>query len=161
MNVKDRAIDIVSTGFGNAHPSRPHSQAFQRQLSLLTGDKHVDYFLFDEVDRPVRFVIQDPTIRVVFRALRADAMSSANQRGLEAISEYLIKMMQHKPGLSRERILAQLGREYTEDIVNIVTQWEKMATVNGHLEGTTFIEVMGKSVTAAMPKLMGKMANLV
>lgn len=50
-------------------------------------------------------------------------MSSEKHRpGLEAIAEYLIKMMQHEPGLSRERILAQSGREYTEDIVDMVAQ---------------------------------------
>ena len=46
----DNALDIASTGFATAHPSRPHSQALQRQLSLLTGGKQADYFLFGPPD---------------------------------------------------------------------------------------------------------------
>jgi hypothetical protein len=143
-------------GFGTAHPSRPHSQALQRQLSLLNGDKTADYFLFDEVERPIRFEIRETFTKIAFRTLRAEAMSNAEQKGLEALAEYLIKMMQHKPGLSRERILEQLRREFTEDIVEKVAKWEKMATVNGHAKGTAFIEVMGKNMATTLPK-MGKM----
>ena len=152
-------VDINSLGFGAAHPSRPHSQALQRQVSLLDGDRQADYFLFDEVDRPIRFMAQDLFTKLSFRALRADVVSNAEQRGLEAIAEYLIKMMQHKPGLSRERILAQLGREYTEDVADKVVKWETMATVNGHAEGTTFLEVMANEMSSTIPTLLGKMGT--
>ena len=91
-------IHITSVGFGTAHPSRPHSPALQRQLSLLTGDKYADYFLFDELDRPVRFMIWDMCTKIPFRNLRSEALSSPKPKGLVAVAEYLVKMMSHQSG---------------------------------------------------------------
>jgi hypothetical protein len=147
-------VHITSIGFGTGpHPSRPHSPALQRQVSLLTGDKYADYFLFDELDRPVRFMIGDMYTKISFRNLRSEALSSPEPMGLVVIAEHLIKMMEHEPGLSRERILAQLGREYPEDIAEMVAKWEQSAAKQGRSPGTTFIEVMGKNMAATMPRI--------
>jgi hypothetical protein len=146
-------IELIATGFGNPHPSRPRSHALQRQVSLLTGDKHADYFLFDELDRPVRFVISDLYTRITFRQLRSEVLTSADPRGLGAIAEYLVKMMEHKPGLSRERIVAQLSREYSEDIGEKIAKWGQLIAQSGH-PGTMFLEMIGKGLEKAMPTLM-------
>jgi hypothetical protein len=123
-------------------------------VSLLTGDKYADYFLFDELDRPVRFMVWDMCTKMAFRGLRSEALSSPEPKGLPAIAEYLIKMMEHEPGLSRERILAQLSREYSEDMAGTVAKWEQSTATKGYAQGTTFMEVMGKNMATAMPKMM-------
>jgi hypothetical protein len=149
-------VHITSLGFGKPHPSRPHSPALQRQVSLLNGDRYADYFLFDELDRPIRFMIGDMCTKISFRSIRSEALSSASgsAKGLAAIGEYLIKMMEHKPGLSRERILAQLSREYLEDVAEAVAEWEQSTTKQEHSPGTTFMEAMGKTMEATLPKMM-------
>jgi hypothetical protein len=123
-------VHITSVGFGTGpHPSRPYSPALQRQVSLLTGNKYADYFLFDEFDRPVLFMIEDMYTKISFWNLRSDVLSSPDPIGLVYIAEYLIKMMEHKPGLSRERILAQMNREYPEDVAEMVVKWEQSPPV--------------------------------
>jgi hypothetical protein len=80
-------------------------------------------------------------------------MFSAEQKGVEAIAEYLIKVMGNKPGLSRERILAQLSGEYERDLTLDVAGFERMATVNGYEPGTTFLEMMSRNLMSAAPML--------
>ena len=124
-------------------------------MALLNADKDADYFLFDEDGSPVRFVLQDTWTKMAFRTLRSSVLSSGDQQqGLEAIAEYLIKMMGQKPGFNRQRILEQLRNEYGGDLVAKVAKFESMAAVNEH-EGSTFIEVMSQNLTATMPALMG------
>lgn len=145
-------IVIDSLGFGTPDPSRLHSAAFQRQISLMTGDKKVDYFLFDETDHPIRFVIRgDRQTRMMFRMLRSTAMFSAKPQGVEAIAQYLIKMMAQTPRLSRERILDQLAREYGEDFPARLARWE---ATKGYKPGDTFLESMSKNITATLPRVM-------
>jgi hypothetical protein len=148
-------VSLDTIGFGTPHPSHPHNQALQRQVSLLTGDTNADYFLFNSIDHPIRFVIQDTLTRMVFRICRADAMFGPEQQGLEAIAEYMIKMMERTPGLSRERILEQLSGEYGGDVGAKVREFQKMSFVNGHGDGTTFLEVMGKNVLSTAPGVLG------
>jgi len=95
---------------------RPHNAALQRQVSLLTADKSADYFLFDEEDHAIPFAIEDMFTKFAFRVIRSSVMFSAAQKGLEILVEYLIKIMEYKPGLSQEGILIQLSGEYGEDI---------------------------------------------
>jgi hypothetical protein len=95
-------------------------------VSLITADKNADYFLFDEEDCPVRFVLHDTSTKIVFWTFRSDVLSSIGHQVLGFIAECLIKMMGQKPGLSRERILEQLGREYGGDIVEKVTKAERI-----------------------------------
>ena len=72
-------VELTSIGFGTPHPSRPHNRALQRQVSLLTGDKLADYFLFDELERPIRFAIHGTWAKISFRVLRSDAMFGATE----------------------------------------------------------------------------------
>jgi hypothetical protein len=155
--MRDGHISISSLGFGTPHPTRPHSPALQRQVSLITGDKEAEYFLFDDTDRPIRFILYDMWTKMAFRILRSDVMFGPEQRGVEALAEHLIKFMGDKPGLSREIILAQLEREYGGDVTSKVENLERMATVNGYQSGTTFLETMSKNVTSAIPLLMKRL----
>ena len=141
-------------GFGTPHPSRPHSPALQRQVSLLTGDKEAEYFLFDDSDRPIRFEVSHMWTKMTFRLIRSGAMFSAEQRGVEAIAQYLIKFMGQKPGLSRERILAQFSQEYGGNFAAKLAEFERKGLENGNEHGTTFLETMSKSLTSTMPRLM-------
>jgi hypothetical protein len=72
----DGTIGERSSGFVDPQPARPYSSALQRQVSLLTADRDADYFLFDELDQPVRVARQDESMRYVFRALRTRAWSN-------------------------------------------------------------------------------------
>ena len=111
---------------------------------------------FDDVDRPIRFVLYDAWTKMAFRILRSDAMFSAKQKGIEAIAEYLIKAMGNKPGLSRERILAQFCREYGEDVASKLAEFERMGTENGLEPGTTFLEMMSKNMQSILPMMMNR-----
>jgi hypothetical protein len=155
VSTQEGTIPLTSIGFADPNSPARHSPALQRQMALLNADKDADYFLFDEDDSPVRFVLQDTWTKMAFRTLRSSVLSSGDQQqGLEAIAEYLIKMMGQKPGFSRQRILEQLRNEYEGDLVAKVAKFESMAAVNAH-EGSTFIEAMSKNLTATMPALMG------
>jgi len=143
--ISNGGVDLTTTGFGVPHPSRPHSPALQRQVSLLNADNHADYFLFDEMDQPVRVVLHEMWTKMSFRTLRADAIFSAEQEGVEALAEYLIKVMGNKPGLSKQRILDQFSGEYGKNMTETMMEWEKLAVKNGFPPGTTFLEVMSKN----------------
>jgi hypothetical protein len=139
-------VNISSVGFGTAHPSRPHTPALQRQVSLLNADKRADYYLFDESDQPVRVVFPDIWMKMVFRTNRADAMFGARLDGLPAMAEHLIKIMEQKPRFSRAMILDQFTREYGEDMVTKVAEWEGLGVANGYEPGVTFLETMSRNL---------------
>jgi hypothetical protein len=50
---------MASLGFGSPARAALYSAALQRQVALLTVDKMADYFLFDEMDRPIRFATKE------------------------------------------------------------------------------------------------------
>jgi hypothetical protein len=141
---------MTSIGFGTPHPSRPHSPALQRQLSLLEGDREADYYLFDHTDRPVRFFLNETFIKLCFRTTRSEAMFGAEQSGVEAMAEYLIKTMADRPGLSRAGILAQFEREYGGDMAAKVAAFEAKGLENGYESGRTFLETKSASVRTMM-----------
>lgn len=143
--IRNGNVDLTTTGFGVPHPSRPHSPALQRQVSLINADHAADYFLFDEMDLPVRVVLHEMWTKMSFRTLRADAMFSAEQQGVEAMAEYLIKVMGNKSGLSKQRILDQFSSEYGKNMTEIMVEWEGLAVKNRLPPGTTFLEVMSKN----------------
>ena len=146
-------ISLDSIGFANPNIPLSYAPALQRQVDLLTADKTADYFLFDDTDSPVRVVIHDHWMKMAFRTLRTDSLSANEKHGLEALAEYLIKIMGEKPGLSRGRILEQLEREYGGDVAEKVAQFEQMSVMNG-FEGSTFLEVMGGNLMATMQAMM-------
>jgi hypothetical protein len=57
--------------------------------------------VFDEFDCPVCFMIEDMYTKISFRNFRSEVLSSPDPIRLVLIAEYLIKMMEHEPGLSR------------------------------------------------------------
>jgi hypothetical protein len=85
-----------------------YSPALQQQISLLTANKDADYFLFDEEDCPVHIILQEMWLKMCFWGICGEILSSEVHIGLEALMEYLAKVMAQKPGLSQEMILAQL-----------------------------------------------------
>jgi len=149
----DKTVPITSIGFSAPDSSHPQSAAFQRQVSLLTGDKDADYFLFDEVDRPIRFAISDSLTKMAFRLMRSNALSTREGKGVEVIGEYLLKAMANHPGLNRKQILGQLGREYGEQAMGKIEAFEKLAVKNGYPPGTTFLEKMGSNLNSTLPML--------
>jgi hypothetical protein len=146
-------ISLDSVGFANPNVPLSYAPALQRQVDLLTADKTADYFLFDDTDSPVRVVIHGHWMKMAFRILRTDSLSTNEMHGLQAMAEYLIKIMGEKPGLSRGRIVEQLEREYGGDVAEKLAQFEQMSVRNG-FEGSTFLEVMGENLMATMPAIM-------
>jgi hypothetical protein len=113
-------------------------------VSFLEGDREADYYLFDEADRPIRFVIDDMQIKMMFRMLRSDVMFAPAATGVEALAEYAIKRRAHKPGFSRARILAQFQKEYGVDIAAMVEELGAKTVQSGYEPGTTWMEAMSR-----------------
>jgi hypothetical protein len=77
----DGTAAVADLGFGVLHPSRTYSPALQRQISLLEGDRGADYFLFDDFDRLIRFMIYQSLMKLCLRTTRARAIYEATPIG--------------------------------------------------------------------------------
>lgn len=147
-----RGISVGETGFGPASAISSYSPALQRQVALLRADREADYFLFDIHDRPVRFVISDPMIKMTFRMNRSEALTPGADLRVETMAEYMVKAMAQRPGLSREGIFAQLQREYECDVEKQLARFSRVMAAQGYPEGT-FLENMSKGLLAVMPEM--------
>ena len=148
----DAYSSITTIGFGTPHPSHPHSPALQRQVALLESDKHADYFLFDDTDRPIRVVFADRNIRTCFRLIRSEAMFGPEpSRNILAMGEQLTKTMADRPGLSKVRIMAQFEREYGKRTADYVAAH---LAKGGHESGRTFVETMSMSIAERLPTMI-------
>jgi hypothetical protein len=143
-------VALEDMGFAT-NTTTPQSPALQRQISFLNADRTADYFLFDESDQPVRVVIEDKMMKMLFRTLRATAWANGG-REMEPIAQHLIKIMEQKPGLSRETILLQFGREYGGDATARVEEWERRG-VGRVPDGETFLDMMRRNMADALPKV--------
>ncbi|KAG2345754.1 hypothetical protein BDR05DRAFT_879581 [Suillus weaverae] len=114
------------------------SPAAERQAEMLEADKDADYFLFTASGKPVRFVIDDLGAKLIFRTNRGVVMTQpTDTTGVNALGEYMLKLMSNYPGLSRDIILKQLCAEFGEDIAEKIVQLER---VSQKLGTGTFIE---------------------
>src|ERR1700733_1189657 len=75
LTAPDGTVSLTSIGFGTPNIQHKYSPALWRQVSLITADRDADYFLFDEDDRPVRFVLYDPCMKITFRDFRGEILS--------------------------------------------------------------------------------------
>ena len=136
------------------HPLRPHSRALQRQVALLesTTDPKVDYFLFDDMDQPIKFAVNDHEphgwMRWCFTFLLEDALSGPQDETVGALAEYMIVKMADKPGLSEAGILAQFAREYGINVAFKMGDLRRKKIHNGYDLEKTFLE----SLSVEMPK---------
>ncbi|KAH7920637.1 hypothetical protein BV22DRAFT_1020841 [Leucogyrophana mollusca] len=142
------------TNLGPGKPRFRRSSALQRQVSMLETDKDADYILFSSSGEPVRFVVDDPWMKLTFRSMRATAMSDARQMGVGPMAEYLIKVMNGYPGLSREIMLRQFVDEYGPDARAEVVQSERKSAerLGG---GATFLEAMSRNMSV-MGQVLGR-----
>lgn len=102
----------------------------------------------------MRVILQETWLKMSFRGIRGEILSNEKRFVLEALAEYLVKVMAQKPGLSRERILAQLEREYGGDVAAKLGDWERKSKASGR-EGSTFLGDMSEHLMATMPAMMG------
>jgi len=147
-NLPKNMTSIRDLGVGTCEGKR--SPAAQRQAEMLEADKDVDYFLFTATGEPVRFVIDDPGAKMVFRINRLGIMTQTSDLGVEPMGEYMINLMSGYPGLSRAIILKQLCAEYGSDITKKVAEFEQKSRQRGT---RTFIESWSKN--------WSKMGNLI
>jgi hypothetical protein len=76
--------------------------------------------------------------------------------GWKLSQNILIKAMAQKPGLSRERVLAQLEQEYGGDVAAKLGDWVEKWMDRGY-EGGTFLGDMGEHLMATMPAMIGQL----
>lgn len=131
---RDGTVDIANVGVGPCKGRR--SPAAERQAEMLEADKDADYFLFTASDVPVRFVIDDPGAKMVFRINRRMIMTQTADSGLEPMAEYMLKHMGGFPGLSRDIIFKQLCAEYGNNTTRKVVEWERKSRERGVSTGT-------------------------
>jgi hypothetical protein len=156
LDAMPHACDVIADGmFNGRDPNAPlRTPALQRQAALLSADKTADYFLFDEMDHPVRFATsgEDMLVRVTFRMFRHQATYDSLLRWqVEALAEYLIEVMGDTPGLGRERIIAQFDREYEVDTASKMAGLKKQKIEYGFSVRRTFLEGMSRR---RIPKVM-------
>lgn len=149
---QDGTVSVGDIGVGPCKGQR--SPAAERQAKMLEADKDVDYFLFTADDVPVRFVIDDPGGKSVFRINRRMFMTQTADSGLEAMAEYMLKHMSGYPGLSRDIILKQLCAEHGNDTTEKVVEWERKTRERGIGTGTVigslskdFMKIFGNAVS--------------
>ncbi|KAG1852603.1 hypothetical protein C8R48DRAFT_676109 [Suillus tomentosus] len=112
--------------------------AAERQAEMLEADRNVDYFLFTASGEAVRFVIDDPGAKMIFRINRGWVMTQVtSDTGVEAMGEYILKVMNGYPGLSRSIILKQLCEEHGAGTTEKITWLEEKSREHGE---STFIE---------------------
>ncbi|KAG1781754.1 hypothetical protein EV702DRAFT_962634 [Suillus placidus] len=131
---QDGTVGLADIGVGPCKGQR--SPAAERQAEMLEADKDVDYFLFTASDVPVRFVIDDPGAKMVFRINRRMFMTQTADSGLEPMAEYMLEHMSGYPGLSRDIILKQLCAEHGNDTAEKVAEWERKTRERGFGTGT-------------------------
>lgn len=147
-------VPLGAVGFAAPDPSYPRSPPLQRQISLLTDNVEVDYFLFDEAERPIRVMIPSVVLKFMFRFIRGDAISSRRApNAVEITAEYILNLMANHPRLSRERILQQFGREYGEDMIEKILKFEESTKKKGFPPGMTYLENMSKEMNDSLPAL--------
>ena len=110
-----------------------------------------DYFLFDNTQRPIRVEIRDSMVKMMFRIFRGFALGD-EVMSVEFMAEYLIKIMEQTPGLSRQSILTQFSEEYEVDVEAKVAEMQRRGLSR---PGTTYLETASK----AMPGLTSMHLN--
>ncbi|KAG2364580.1 hypothetical protein BDR07DRAFT_1279395 [Suillus spraguei] len=138
---QDGTVSLTGVGVGPCQGKR--SPAAERQAKMLEADKDVDYFLFNSNDVPVRFVIDDPGAKMVFRINRRMLMMQTSDSGLGALAECLLKHMSGYPGLSRDMILKQLCAEHGNDTIEKIAKWERRSQERG-ISADTMIESLSE-----------------
>jgi hypothetical protein len=153
-SVKSGGVAPKSLGFVSPERMRDCSPALQRQISLLTADEEADYFLFDESGQQVRFEIQETLLKMMFRMSRSMAWTrdQDTQASVENMAQYLIKVMGHKSGLSRESILRQFDSEYGGDTETKLDEFVRKSKGQTH-DGETVLEMMHRTAMTAIPLL--------
>ncbi|KAG1734548.1 hypothetical protein EDD22DRAFT_787874 [Suillus occidentalis] len=113
------------------------SPAAERQAQMLEADRNVDYFLFTPRGETVRFVIDDPGAKMIFRIHRGEILTQTDNTGLGSMGEYLLKKMSGYPGLNRNIILKQLCEEHGADTTREIVRLEQTSRKHGK---STFLE---------------------
>ncbi|KAG1734091.1 uncharacterized protein EDB91DRAFT_1084229 [Suillus paluster] len=103
VKTRDGRFTLRDIGVGPCNGQR--SPAAERQAEMLEVDRGADCFLLTASGDPVRFVIDDPGAKIVFRVVRGMVMMDTTNMGVESIAEYMLKLMSGYPGLSRDIIL--------------------------------------------------------
>ncbi|KAG1894455.1 uncharacterized protein F5891DRAFT_1195295 [Suillus fuscotomentosus] len=112
--------------------------AAEHQAEMLEADRNVDYFLFTASGEAVRFVIDDPGAKMIFQINCGWVMTQVtSDTGVEAMGEYILKVMSRYPRLSRSIILKQLCEEHRAGTTEKIMWLEKKSREHGD---STFIE---------------------
>jgi hypothetical protein len=110
---------------GPAKPGYKRSPALIRQIDVINTEyTGVDYYLFpdDLSQEPVAVILQDVSIKVIFRNMRADAMGSGDQKAVAALGQLLIGQ---QSVFSKAEVLGQLSNEYEFDVGAAVAELDQ------------------------------------
>lgn len=147
--------NIPASEVGFSHPAYAdnYSNALRLQTAFLDRERRVDYCLFDERGQPVRFEISEwdtPHKKLAFRLFRAEAFTYSPPKkpgAIEAMAEHLIMYAAQMPGLSRDRILAQLSLEYRMDVKKALVFFNLFPPGEpARLPSESFVDYLGRSV---------------
>ncbi|RDB20675.1 hypothetical protein Hypma_012262 [Hypsizygus marmoreus] len=155
---KDGDISVTEIGFAKPHPSRSHFPALQKQIAMCADRKDVDYFLFAEDGIPLGIQLPTSPTRVLLRQLRSIAISSSereSERAVRALGEFFLVHVAGYPGMTRECILAQMGREYGEGLKKSILDFETENKEDGILTpGQSYLEKFSDGIFNTVTPLL-------
>jgi hypothetical protein len=139
---------------GPAKPGYKRSLALIHQIDLINSENTgVDYYLFpvDSSKEPAAIILQDVSIKIVFREMRANAMGSGDQKAVAAIGQLLVRQQNV---FSKAEVLGQLSNEYGFDVGTAVAELDQWSTKEAG--GTSKIEFETRGFVRTLEVLYGK-----
>lgn len=92
-------------------------------------------------------MINDQLLKMGFRGMRADALSGS-PKGVGIMLEYILKIMERKPGLSHRGIITQFAKEYERDVEGDLADFERAQKDSG----ATILESVARGMSTLMTR---------
>jgi len=119
-------LDPLLSGdsIGPADPGYSRSIALIHQIDVINSNEGIDYYLMspNSSKQPLGVILQDLTVKALFRCSRNDAMGSGDPDAVAAIAQLL---MRKQTVFSREEVCTQLSKEYGLDVSAAVAELDR------------------------------------
>jgi hypothetical protein len=119
-------LDPLLSGdkIGPAESGYSRSLALIHQIDVINSNEGIDYYLMsaNSSKQPLAVILQDLTVKALFRCSRDKAMGSGDQDAVAAIAQLLVRK---QTVFSREEVCTQLSKEYDLDVSAAVAELDQ------------------------------------